>query len=56
MKSTIIDHETGEPIKVDLCDQCGAVMVVLGVLGDRRHFRCEGCGMQFSRKIQRRKR
>jgi transposase-like protein len=37
------------------CPMCYGEAGVLGVLGYLRHYLCRNCGMQFSRKIKRRK-
>jgi len=33
------------------CPVCTGEGIELGWLGNRRHFRCRHCGMEFSRKI-----
>ena len=30
------------------CELCGGMLVFLGQLGMREHFRCRDCGMMFS--------
>lgn len=32
------------------CNMCGGEGVFMGALGDRNHFRCRQCGLDFSRK------
>lgn len=31
-----------------VCSICGAIAWCIGILGQRAHFRCEGCGCEFS--------
>ena len=34
-----------------LCKLCGGFLIVLGILGRLIHYRCESCGMQFSKPL-----
>jgi len=40
-----------EEAEVVACPVCGGPGVELGTLGNRQHFRCRNCGMDFSRSI-----
>jgi hypothetical protein len=31
------------------CGLCGGPLVLLGKLGDRKHYRCRNCGMGWSK-------
>lgn len=36
-----------------VCPLCGSPAAgLLGVLGNREHYRCQGCGGQFSREVE----
>ena len=43
-----------EPAEVELvdCPTCGGLGGLLGGLGKRFWFRCEACGMDFSREVK----
>ena len=34
------------------CQLCRGLLMLLGVLGHLKWFRCRNCGMQFSREIK----
>jgi hypothetical protein len=34
------------------CGLCGGELILLGTLGNRRHYRCRACGMDWSRKVR----
>jgi len=34
------------------CNFCGGLLVCLGVLGNRRHFRCQACGLEVQDKAK----
>jgi hypothetical protein len=36
------------------CKLCGGWLMLLGVLGSLRHYRCRNCGMMFARRCGRR--
>ena len=33
---------------MDECEMCGGPLEALGALGNRNHYRCRNCGMEFS--------
>jgi hypothetical protein len=33
------------------CSICDGPLMLLGVLGNRKHMRCRNCGMDFSKEI-----
>lgn len=34
-----------------ICQLCGGVLVLLGLLGNLAWFRCRQCGMEFSKRL-----
>jgi hypothetical protein len=36
-----------------ICRMCGGPLMILGLLGSVRHFRCRNCGMVFAWTIKR---
>ena len=34
-----------------MCEFCGGVLCLLGLLGHMAHFRCQNCGMEFSQEV-----
>lgn len=35
----------------EYCSLCDGPLMLLGVLGNRKHMQCRNCGMQFSQEI-----
>lgn len=33
---------------MNYCSLCGGILVLLGVLGRKRHWRCRDCGMDWT--------
>lgn len=43
------EHATPEPDEPAECSACGGMLIPLGALGNRTHYRCRACGLESSR-------